>query len=1133
MDHQLGPKSEFTSSARNHFFAKLKPICVDISRLVLQSNPDKAASDKRLQDLLTQLNATLEDQIQYDAAVLDYKLADYVFFPLSHVLRQQDSYPIRLTEAVIKSLRLLIQHGWKARISKDLSQQLLILLTFLIGGVPGQERSQPAKPEETILEGYRALTVLIKAAGLSSKDSPLTDAKIIPSFGHAVSVILDAVTDGSTPDIQLEALQAILAVYNTIKQDDVLATFFPGTVSSLSRLLSPPISNKAQRRVLVSAVHILRIVLTKVLGDLKTRNLLRETEEGASDAPDASKEDASLEGKVLTPVWLKATAAQIKVALSTVLKLRNHDSADVRKAMERFCIALLDECHSSLSICTSMLVESAMVLKEDHYEQPGLSSDVLGDETAMFYGTSLQDLATIYPELMDSINVTVYNWITAMPRAMQSSEERVKQQALRNIIKGNDLVSTLRIESSNLEELLSSALRDSVVTLVLNSQNTKVLNEVDLDQNLWRSSDLVQTSQELQTYRPILLPQESQRDTRRDVTTLIQNIGSSTQQTKLAAEMLPYIRDSTGVDQISSFWLSFELLKSSFTKSSELDDLLDLTDAAPDPSYPEDPESVFNELYSFSVSVLDAHSDAAADEIDWRLEAIALEVTAFAASRLGQAFRPELIDVLYPIATFLGSTRPELRGHAITTLNSIAVSCGYGSVSELVIDNVDYMVNSVSLRLNQFDISPASTKVLTMMIRLTGPKLLPYLDDVVAGIFAALDNYHGYSAFVGSLFGVLSEVVEQGVKADGLLIEGGTRNTKDHRKRPLESSGVEDTLAILDKRAKRKRVEEEEEDVEEVIRGHPNEAWNSAKKELDAIESRENGEEEPEEDDPGLNNDEVAPPKTPTYSLLTKITSLTQHYLTSPTPALRKQLLDLLSKVSNALAADENAFLPLVNDVWPVIISRLHDPEPYVVISACGTLAALCEGAGDFLNSRIKTEWWDGLGKWFFRVRDDARKNSSKGGAGGLTVAKSSRGSMPTGRQHHETAAGSGIIIPARGGHGGGDTDGLQLETSSSSRPVAATGLGRFASAAQTWDAVVSLLIAIVSFVRVEDDIFEQIVDLLADDVLPRNEEARRALEVVNADAVWLAMYERGLVGPLPTPVMDGVVFAPVHVIGG
>lgn len=1104
---------------------QLKPVCVEISRLALQGSKgqDKTAVAKRLQELLTQLNGVLEDQIQYDATVLDDKIADYVFFPLSHLLRQHETHPIRLIETVIKSLRLLIQHGWKSRISKDLSQQLLILLTFIVGGVPGREQSHPSKPEETVLEGYKALTALIKAAGLSAKDSPLTDAEIIPSFGHSVSVILDGVTGGSTPEIQIEALRAVLAVYTTIKQDDVLATFFPGTVSSLSRVLSPPLSTRSQRRVLVKSINVLRVVLTKVLGDIKLRNLLRQME-GNTSEPDGTSKDENGEGKVLTASWLRATAAQVKTALSTVLKLRSHGESDVQRSMDRLCITLLDECHSTLSDCTSMLVESAIMLQQEHSEQPSLGIDVLGDERTGFYGTSLQDLATIYPELLDSINATVYGWITGMPRVMQSSDERVKQQAIRNIIKGNELVSALQIQSSNLQESLSSALRDSIVSLILNSKNPKVQNEVDIDEQFWRSTGLVETGKELPTYRPILLPQESQRDTREDVANLIRNIGSSSQQVKLANEMLPFILDSTGADQVSAFWLSFELLKSSFAKTSDVDDLLDLTDAAPDPSSPEDAESVFNELYSFSVSILDAHSDAATDEVDWRLEAVALEVTAFAGHRLGSSFRPELIDVLYPVATFLGSPVPELKGHAIATLNSLAFSCGYGSVSELIIDNVDYMVNSVSLRLNQFDISPASTKVLTMMIRLTGPSLLPFLDDVVAGIFAALDSYHGYSAFVESLFGVLSEVVEQGVKSDRLLIEDGKAKAVNHRKRPLESSGIEDTLAVLDRRARRRTEQEEEDDVEEVIRDHPKGAWKSAKDELDAFESRENGEDEPE--DPAPNNEEVALPKTPTYTILTKITTLTQHFLTSPTPTLRKQLLDLLSKVSAALAQDENAFLPIVNDVWPVIVSRLYDAEPYVVVSACGTLAALCESAGDFLSSRVKTEWSDGLGKWCFRVKDEARKSSRSGG--GVSASKPSRGSLP-GRQH-KTGGEDGILIPVRGGEKVSGS-GLQLDAPSS-RTVS-SGLGRFASAAQTWSATVSLLIAIVSFVRIEDDIFEQILDLLADDVLPRNEEPRRALEVVNADAVWLALYERNVVEPRPAPIMGGVSFARMEKAGG
>lgn len=74
------------------------------------------------------------------------------------------------------------------------------------------------------------------------------------------------------------------------------------------------------------------------------------------------------------------------------------------------------------------------------------------------------------------------------------------------------------------------------------------------------------------------------------------------------------------------------------------------------------------------------------------------------------------------------------------------------------------------------------------------------------------------------------------------------------------------------------------------------------------------------------------------------------------------------------------------------------------------------------------------------------------------------------------------------------------------------------------WEAVVKLLTAIISYVRVEDEMFDEILDLLAD-VMERNQEVREALEVINADAVWAVRYERGLVEAMPVPVLEGTVF--------
>lgn len=1081
--------------------------------------------------------------------MLDDKLADYVFFPVSHVLRSQELYPIIVIELTIKLLRLLIQHGWKSKISKDLSQQLLLFLTFIIGGVPGQPRNR-AVPEETVLEGYRALGALIGSTGPAV--SALLEDKMVPSLGHAVSIILNGVTDGATPEIQLAALDCLDAFYLRIKDHAVLASFLPGTVSALARALAPPTSLKTPTRILVEGVRVLKDVLVSVLSDMKTRNILKDdkdvyTSQGLTDTEILTGGEAEPEvkatNKVLTPAWLRATASQIKIALASILKLRAHNSEKIQGALYRLCIGLLDECHKSLEQCRTILVETAMMTQQDH----------VGDEAQI---TTLEDMASIYPELGDTIRSIMYNWVTGLPRVMQWSEERVKEQAIRNFLKGNKLIATLQLDSSTLEDSIADALKDSVVALIRNSKQPSVISE-EMDENPTKTVAMTSSELAVREYRPVILPLDSQQSTRKEIESLISSIGSSAQQIKLGSEMLSTLRDTEGDDQIASLWLSFELVKASYASSSadDLGSFLDLGSTADSAQQ----DALFHELYDFSATVIASHSDI--DENDWRLEAIALEVAAFAATRMQREFRPELIDVLYPITTFMGSQNRQLRSHAITTLNIIATSCGYANVSDLIVDNVDYMVNSLSLRLNTFDISPASIRVLNMMIRLSGPKLIPFLDDVVASIFAALDNYHGYPVLVESLFSVLSDVVEQGSKSDLLLLDSASRTKKlDHKKKPPRAEGIDSLVAFLEKRKERSVTDEDA----GLPRSHPKKPWGPPKDSkpksfLETFEEIHPSASDDQEAAPGQDQQQVDTPKpapTPTYTLLSRITTLTQHHLTSPSPTLRRRLLDLLTRAAPALAPDEDSFLPLVNAVWPVVVSRLRDGEPFVVVAACDALASLCASAGDFLASRIKTEWGEWMGRWCVRVREQARGEAGerhKAQAEGRRLASGSLGrsygASAAGGQARGGGRGAGagadILLPMRGATAettpvsSAPMEGLKLVQTKAADGVVASrsgaaeasssGLGRFSQASQVWTAVVRLLTAIVSYVRLDDQIFDQILELLVD-VAVSDGEVRRALEDVNADAVWLAFYERGQadVTGVTVPVMDGVRFVPL-----
>lgn len=1050
-----------------------------------------------------------------DATVLDEKLAEYTFFPVSHLLRFHEQFPIRVIEAIIKLLRFLIQYGWKQKISEDLAIQLLFFFSFIIGGTPGQTKKRDV-PEETILEGFKALEALIAAIGPSSllaSKAAGEENETVTALGPAITVMLDGITDGIAPAVQLEALQCLQAVYTTTRNQHVLARFLPGTVSSLTKVLAPPQQLRTQRRVLVRCLQVLSLVLVNVLGDFKVRGILKQIETEDKVKKDAQPSDGAEKPQAeLTSAWLRATTAQIKIALAAALKVRTHEAQDVQSAVSKFCISLLDECHLSLANCQSILVESAMMVEDEETERSMLE-------------TSLRDLAAVHPELGDCIQATLYNWVTSLPRLIQSNDDRTKQLAVRNILRGSKMASGMGMDSSTLNDSLGDSLRDSIVALVKGSKPSKVVGDVD-ETSLSTATDLTVLRPDAQSYPPVLLDSEGIKSTRAEITKLIANIGSPTQQTKLAAAMLGYLRDSEGVEQIASYWLAFELLKITYNSTSHMDDLLDMSSLDEN----QHQEQVFQELYDFSASVLASHSDS--QDNDWRIEAIALEVTAFAASRMKEDFRPELIDVLYPVTTFLGSSTPQLRSHAITTLNVIAASCGYKNVSELVVDNADYMVNSISLRLNTFDISPASTKVLVMLIRLTGPRLIPFLDDVVAAIFAALDNYHGYPVFVESLFSVLSEVVTQGVKSDMLLLEGSSPQAVSHLKRGPQPLGIDTIVDTLNKRAERHKRAREEEEAETPLPKHPKKAWgpgntkdeSEAKSLLDQLENPDPEEKEGEgeglPDDPSSalatrEDDEkkAQPSNTPTYALLTRVLTLSQHYLTSPTPTLRKSLLDLVATVSPALAPDENAFLPLVHTVWPVVVGRIKDPEPFVAIAACKALASMCAAAGDFMASRFKTEWGDGMAKWLRGVKRDAVKGREMPRRAGTGAGRA----FITGGGRSLVNEGNEIMLPIRdalsgGGGGGGGISSKQL-VSTSTNSYTSGALGRFSQAHQLWDAALGLITAILKYVRVDDEMFDEILEVVVD-VLhePERRELKEALETINADAVWLALYERGRV---------------------
>jgi hypothetical protein len=329
----------------------------------------------------------------------------------------------------------------------------------------------------------------------------------------------------------------------------------------------------------------------------------------------------------------------------------------------------------------------------------------------------------------------------------------------------------------------------------------------------------------------------------------------------------------------------------------------------------------------------------------------------------------------------------------------------------MLIENVDYLVNAVALKLNTFDVSPYPPQVLLMMVKLSGAGLIPYLDDLVSSIFGILDMYHGYPKLVELLYSSLAAIVEEGTRTPELLAitEDGQENLLEHKKQAYEPLSVARLVNdIAHRRVKRARIEEINSKLDEEKIPHPQRPWtrdldgpplpkeDEDKNIEELLNETINPLDEPDESLPPPKDPEDAPkPLSKSHNLLLQIVKSIPPHLGSPSPFLRRSLLSLLNQAFPVLSRNQTSFLPLINELWPPVSSRIAPPsaagstsvyltttttttslatdiisrtpkqeddsiikeETFVTAAACNAVTSMCELAGDFMASRVAGEY--------------------------------------------------------------------------------------------------------------------------------------------------------------------------------
>lgn len=982
---------------------------------------------------MTNLLDTLRSITTSSPSALDAKLIEYAFVPVSQVLRLSRQVPVRALELCLECISALFSVNWGGNLEPALAGQLLILLTFL-AKPSSAENGIAASSEELQALAFKCMSELLaETARTSAGKAATTAASNIPALGDAVLVMLDSLTDAKSNGVRLQATFALKSMVGSISDDDALASFLPKMVSSLTRVLTPSSSNRPGFRIVEQCLQVLSTLISRLLSDKATTGL-----------PSTSGEDVHAGTKVLRSVsWLQATASQIKIALANVFKLRNHDKSEVRWALLQLCLRIVQQSRRSLADCTTMTIETII--------------NIAGrGDSRVFLESELRVLLSTDHRLANLLRESLHAWIVSLPRVMQSRDEDTRHRAI------NQISITLRLFSEDtalLDNGLADGLRDGITAVLADSKGLEELPAQKL--NPTDQMALLASTNSLD-FEPLEMRLRGQEDVMSDFRLLIQELSKTDSANAVLQQLMKNSDMGDHETRLANYWATVNLLGDMISTNSGFDDFIDM-------GTPNLLDEALDGLYAQSITTLTQTETVT--RLPWQFYALSLEIISLQARHYKVEFRAELSDVLYPILHLLGEPNEALRHHTLTCLNILATECGYPNAGELVISNVDYIVNAIGLKLAVGDISPAAPRVLLMMMRLCGPSLLPYLDDLVENIFDALQRYHGYSNLTELLFSVLKGMVEEGAKASPLAITAGGEDIVPSR--GIKAPVMTDVCEAV-KRFDHYAQDAEKEFASDSVEPFPREPWKDADKEAEARDKMIEEQEQP----PTTESEEPPPPAPRIYGLLLRISELTQHYLTTSSPTFRMSLLSLLRTTVPVLAKHENSFLPLINSLWPVLLPRLQDSEAYVVSSALDMLALMCDFAGDFMRSRIDDAWEIIRGVHRQSQRSEDRRTRTSSSQSTFKHLKS----IETGLKNFSFGDSSDVTQYRP-----------ELYVDAPTRMI--------------WNSLVALLCSIAGHVRLSDERFDQTLTML--DPVLAEDKVRQSLGICNADALWLRLYKK------------------------
>lgn len=1013
-DQSLNNVNEHERLLSKTLFEKVKPICVELSQIAMEYpfNPRKVITL-----LISIKNAMNKHHKEYTTGEyphiyqLSPNIADYIFFPLSNLLKQPN-----LDDTIIQHLfgiiAFLTRYSWSFNVNFALIDQIFPLIIYLSTGDINNEPL--AIIGKTLSFKLATLKTFTSLAGLLDVPYFQTNSeRRLVLMSNTITIALAIITS-TKPDSQ-EAIEVILEAFNVISRlknclnNDQQAVILPGIVSAVTKFSS--LNPNLNFQIIIQSLRLLSSLICASFNDkdlgaeLNTAHGVEDISEIHLNWDDDTKtldDNASISDVTIsengqrTASWVKATSKQLKLSLMIFFKTillgsRNKQRLQTREelvdeivrfveSISKNCFVTLHQELASLSIDIISILASVtsynnqdggsqivylsnlyFLTIENHFDKEAALYEIVKTKLTVLVDNKLSTIIFSTDEEKISMNIAAieFNFSLLLELSRKINPEfndldMLKQRCL--ALLHEYMVDSFKFENSkapkapsaatflgpslSLNTLDSIELPDFVNTKNIvrqdstNARNSSYIHNLKAIARDWSSTEIKATpmSPLVGVAVPLL------ENTLRSFIQFLSNMKYRLDESSFTNDLETILETSTDdlTSKSISLWIACNYVHNNQLKTGNFDpnDFLALdadADADDDDDMNIDGEQENTYLLlSKAEELMDDASQFQQDSLQISsslayasaLMAVQTVTGTIPLDQFRSNFLMDYLLVIFQALTY--NNVPQIQSQAQSTVKVILDTYYDGSIVNLISDNLDYLIDNISLQLSvASNLTPTLPGIMLIIIKVAGIQLLKsnQLHDVLTDMFVILDSYHGYNKLVESFFIVFESLIEQirSSYANSLTIESNNDiATNNSLYKPWGMTNKEQLLSLINKSKK---------EVEEIEEYDRNKEYFTRKQDLPFSEMDKDSDDEDEKQ--SLDNDDIESEEEPwtspipkdVYEILKRIFNYGFTLISQPSYSLKAQIIKTLTAILPLLCTNYKDILPVLANNWPVLLA--------------------------------------------------------------------------------------------------------------------------------------------------------------------------------------------------------------------